>query len=140
MSQPSLSDPVRTLYAIDNLQFGGGERVFSQIINGLNPDRYKPFIVSGSNEQFLNAIQNSGVKHVALDFSKQFNPLLFFKIADIIRQHQIQIVHGQGSRAEFYARYAKGIAGNCKYVSTIAMPVEGFDIGSVRKKHVSFFR
>ena len=128
----------RILFVIDNLQFGGGERVFSQIINGLNSDRYRIFLVSSSDEQFIDEIHNPQVRHYAIDFSKRFNPVSVFKIAKIIKNERIEITHGQGVRAEFHARIAKRIAGSSFYVSTIAMPVEGFDIGSIRKKAYRF--
>jgi glycosyltransferase involved in cell wall biosynthesis len=129
----------RTLFVVDNLQFGGGERVFSQIINGLNPDKYKIFLASLPNGAFYEAITNRHVKFLPLDFSKRFNPSLFFQLKKIIRTNKIQIVHGQGTRAEFYARIANKIAGTSKYVSTIAMPVEGFDIERARKWFYRFF-
>ena len=122
------------LFIIDNLQFGGGERVFSQIINGLNSDQYNIYLVSGSNERFLSAIHNPQVRYHTLDFSKRFNPVSIFKIAKIIKNNRIQIVHSQGARAEFHTRIAKRIAGNPFYISTIAMPVEGFDVGFLRGK------
>ncbi|MBN1850287.1 MAG: glycosyltransferase family 4 protein [Deltaproteobacteria bacterium] len=132
-------EAVRILYLIDNLQFGGGERVFSQIINGLDTNRYKILLASLPDEPFNKSITNKHVKHLPLDFSKRVNPRLSFQIKKIIQTNGIQIVHGQGTRAEFYARIAHGLAGNSKYVSTIAMPVEGFDIGGARKKIYRFF-
>ena len=139
MSHTLPFEPARILFIIDNLQFGGGERVFSQIINGLNSDQYHIFLVSSSNERFLSAIHNPQVRYYPLDFSKRFNPVSIFKIAKIIRNNQIQIVHGQGARAEFHARIAKRIAGNSFYVSTIAMPVEGFDVKYLRKQIYRIF-
>ena len=138
MSHPLSLEPVRLLFVIDNLQFGGGERVFSQIINGLNSGRYHISLISSSNEQFRNAIQNPQVQYHNLDFFKRFNPVSIFKMVKIIRNNRIQIIHGQGARAEFHARIAKRIAGNPLYISTIAMPVEGFDVGFIRKKAYRF--
>lgn len=127
------------LFVIDNLQFGGGERVFSQIINGLDPRRYNFFIASIVGENFYKAIKNKHVKFLPLDFSKKVNFRLFLQLKKIIKTNNIQIVHGQGTRAEFYARIAHKLAGNSRYVSTIAMPVEGFNIGIARKKIYRFF-
>ena len=79
MSDPSSTKPIRILFIIDNLQFGGGERVFSQIINGLNPDRYDIYLASDQNEQFLNSIHNPGMQYFSLNFSKRFNPISIFK-------------------------------------------------------------
>jgi glycosyltransferase involved in cell wall biosynthesis len=127
------------LFVIDNLQFGGGERVFSQIINGLKPSDYNIFIASLPGVDFYKAITNKHVQFLPLDFSKRINPALIFKLAEIIKKNEIDIVHGQGTRAEFYARIAKRLAGRARYVSTIAMPVEGFDVSPFRKKIYRFF-
>ena len=127
------------LFVIDNLQFGGGERVFLQIINGLYPNRYHIFLTSLPNGPFYQSITNKHVKYFPLDFSKRVNPRLIFQLRKIIKANNIQIVHGQGTRAEFYARIAHRLAGNTKYISTIAMTVEGFDIGMIRKKIYRIF-
>ncbi len=129
----------RTLFVIDNLQFGGGERVFTQIINGLNPAKYEIFLASQPGKQFYESIQNKEVGLFALDFSKRLNPTLIFELARIIKENKIQIVHGQGTRAEFYARIAKKFTGKATYVSTIAMPVEGFNVNPLRKIIYRFF-
>jgi len=130
---------IRILFVIDNIQFGGGERVFAQIINGLNPEKYSIFLASQLSKHFYESIRNKKVRFFHLDFSKRINLILIFKLSKIIRKNKIQIVHGQGTRAEFYARIANKIGERSKYVSTIAMPVEGFDVSPFRKKIYRFF-
>ena len=71
----------RILFVIDNLKFGGGERVFSQIINNLCPDKYSIFICSSPGGSFYNSITNNNARFLPLDFSKRFNPPLFFRFA-----------------------------------------------------------
>jgi glycosyltransferase involved in cell wall biosynthesis len=129
----------KLLYVIDALQFGGGERVFAQIINGLPQEQYKIFLASCSNEQFLQALGSASVDFFSTDFSRRLNFYLIPRLTKIIKKNGISIVHGQGARAEFYARLASKLAGTTKYVSTIAMPVEGFDVGPVRKGIYRFF-
>jgi glycosyltransferase involved in cell wall biosynthesis len=130
---------INLLFIIDNLQFGGGERVFAQIINGLDPLKYEIFLASQPDEQFYKAIRNKQVQFISLDFSKRINPALIFRLAEIIQKNKIDMVHGQGTRAEFYARIARKFAGRARYISTIAMPVEGFDVSPFRKKTYRFF-
>jgi glycosyltransferase involved in cell wall biosynthesis len=124
---------LKLLFVIDNLQFGGGERVFAQIINGLPQDRYEIFLASHPSEQLPQAIRPE-VKFLPIDFSKRLNFSLIPRLSEIIKKNEINIVHGQGVRAEFYARFASRMASNSKYISTIAMPVEGFDVSPLRKK------
>jgi glycosyltransferase involved in cell wall biosynthesis len=125
---------LKLLFVIDNLEFGGGERVFAQIIKGLPPDKYEISLASCPGEQFHQAIGNRQVQFFPTDFSKRFNFSLVPTLSKIIKKNEIQIVHGQGARSEFSARLASRLEGNSRYVSTIAMPVEGFDVGPIRKK------
>ena len=129
----------KILFVIDALSFGGGERVFAQIINRLDPLTYEIFLASQPNKRFYKAIRNKHVRYFPLDFSKRINPALIFKLAKIIKKNEIEIVHGQGTRAEFYGRLAKRLAGKSRYVSTIAMPIEGFDVSPLRKNVYRFF-
>jgi glycosyltransferase involved in cell wall biosynthesis len=129
---------IKLLFVIDNLQFGGGERVFTQIIDGLPPDKYEIFLASLPSDQLHRAIHKPQVQFTPADFSKRFSFSLIPRLTKVIKKNKIDIVHGQGARAEFYARLANRLAHNSKYVSTIAMPVEGFDVSLLRKKIYSF--
>jgi len=119
----------RILYIIDGIEFGGGERVFSQIINGLPEDRYEAFLATAPNDAFQKAITVKNCSFFPIDFSNRYNAANLLKLIRIIKDHRIDVVHGQGARAEFYARLAAGLSGRKKYVSTVAMPVEGYDVG-----------
>ena len=128
----------KILFVIDGLEFGGGERCFAQIISRLPKDQYEIFLASAGNNLFYDAIQNARVHLIPLDFSRKCNPALFTRLARIIRAEGIDVVHGQGARAEFYARLASGLAKKSKYISTIAMPVEGYDVGKFQKRAYRF--
>lgn len=130
---------IKLFFVIEGSDFGGGERVFVQIINSLPKEKYEIYLASCSNDGFYRFIKNDSVRLIPVDFSERMNIPLFFQLARIIKQHSIDIVHGQGARAEFYARVAVWLTGTAKYVSTIAMPVEGFDVGPVRKGVYLFF-
>ncbi|MFB3925670.1 MAG: glycosyltransferase family 4 protein [Syntrophales bacterium] len=124
----------KILFVIDGLEFGGGERVFSQLINGLPEDRYELFLIAHPNEKFIQSIRNPRMQFIPCEFSSRFNPLLVSGIVRVVRRHGIHIINGQGGRAEFHARLAAALARPAKYVSTIAMPVEGYDVGPLQKK------
>lgn len=47
---------VKILFVIDGMEFGGGERGFTQIINGLPEDRYEAFLATAPNDAFQKAI------------------------------------------------------------------------------------
>ncbi|MDO9585393.1 MAG: glycosyltransferase, partial [Syntrophales bacterium] len=124
----------RILYVIDGIEFGGGERVFAQIINGLSEDRYEAFLATAPNDAFQKAITVKNCSFFPIDFSNRYNAANLLKLIRIIKDHRIDIVHGQGARAEFYARLAAGLSGRKKYVSTVAMPVEGYDVGHWKRR------
>ncbi|MBW6499462.1 MAG: glycosyltransferase family 4 protein [Bacteroidales bacterium] len=122
----------KILYVIDGLEFGGGERVFAQIINGLPEDRFETFLATATNAAIQRSITARNCSFFPIDFSNRCNALNLLKLAGIIKNQQVDIVHGQGARAEFYARLAARISGRKKYVSSVAMPVEGYDVGAFR--------
>ncbi len=124
---------LKILFVIDNLEFGGGERVFAQIINGLSSERYETFLASNPSEELYQSITNKEVHCIPLDFSKRINLSLFIKLTKIIKDERIDIVHCQGGRSNFYARVATKLSGSAKYISTIATPVEGYNVSFFRK-------
>ena len=123
----------RILFVIDGIEFGGGERGFAQIINGLPESRYETFLASGPQETFYHAVSNSPVQRHPVDFSNRCNPSVLIDLIRIIRNDRIDIVHGQGARADFYARLASGFSRKTMYASTVQMPVEGYDVSSLKR-------
>lgn len=123
----------RIFFVIDNLRFGGGERVFSQLINGLSLGDYEVHLASHSNPDLYQTVKQATPQTYTVDFKYRININTILKLVRVIRQNSIDVVHGQGARAEFHARIATKFAGNAKYVSTTAMPVEGFDVGPLKK-------
>jgi glycosyltransferase involved in cell wall biosynthesis len=115
------------------MEFGGGERVFAQIINGLPQDRFQSFLATASNQMFTQAITRQDLTTFAVDFSNRYNAAVLLRLMKIITRERINIVHGQGARAEFYARLAARFSGRRPYVSTVAVPVEGYDVGPLKK-------
>ena len=120
----------RILFVIDGMEFGGGERVFTQIMNGLPQDQYELFLASGPHPSFYEAIDRTPVKRFAINFSNRYDPRIVLTLLRIIKDHRIDIVHGQGARAEFFARLASCMSRSSHYISTVAMPVEGYDVGT----------
>ena len=130
---------IKILFVIDGLEFGGGERCFAQVISGLPEDQYEIYLASSENRRLYDAIDTGRVHLVPLDFSSKYNPALLTAISKVIKEKEIDIVHGQGARAEFYSRIASRHANASKYVSTIAMPVEGYDVGSLKRRWYGLF-
>lgn len=125
------------LFVIDNLEFGGGERGFLQLASRLMNNFEICFAATpgGKLEQGLDKLE---IKVYPLDVKKQFSMKPIFQINEIIRIAKIDMIHSQGARADFFARVAGRISGVPHILSTIQMPVEGFDVGHLRRKMYRF--
>jgi glycosyltransferase involved in cell wall biosynthesis len=123
---------ISILFVIDGLEFGGGERVFLQLASGLR-DRYRIFVATDTTGRFAYELDRLGIQLSSVNMSRQltFEPIR--QIKKIIRNNEIDLVHSQGARADFFARFAGRIANAPHILCTIAMPVEGFEVGSLRK-------
>jgi glycosyltransferase involved in cell wall biosynthesis len=121
------------LYVFDNLEFGGGERVFAQIINRLSGERYKIMVACLPTGAFIEKIEGNEVEVKSVDMRNRFNPGVILQLADLMKRENVDIVHSQGARADFFARIAAKLSGVSIVVSTVPMPVEGFDVNPIKK-------
>lgn len=122
----------KILYVIENIFFGGGERVFAQIINGLDKEKFEIYVASLPDGIFEEKIKASA-KLLPFKLRNRFSLLRIYRLAKIMKEKNIQIVHSQGGRADFFVRIAAKIAKVPAVISTIAMPVEGYNVGLLRK-------
>lgn len=120
---------------IENERYGGGERAFAQLINGLDKERFEVYAAcltgDPSSEVFTREIGNSA-RVINLDLRRLLNPGAVLELKKIIQGSKIGIVHSQGARADFYARLAARLSGVAA-VSTVAAPVEEYDVDRFRK-------
>ncbi len=123
----------KILYVIDNIEFGGGERVFSQIIRGLNKERFSVFVASNPGGIFEKKLMEVGINIDPLDMTHRYNIGTISQLKKIIKTRDVQIVHSQGGRADFFARTAARIANVPIIISSMAMLVEGYDVSILRK-------
>lgn len=126
-------EKIKIMYVIDNLAFGGGEMAFSQIVNGLNRKRYEPFFACSEGGALMEKFEGSGVKFFPVNFKKRVCFRTLRRLREIFCSEKPCIIHSQGSRANFYTRLAAGRTKISKLVCTIAMPVEGYDVGFFKK-------
>lgn len=124
---------MKILFVIDGMEFGGGERVFLQLIRQLEKEKYEIFAACAPDGDFGNRLKEMGIPVEPLRMENRFNPFAILKLARIIRKRGVQIVHSQGARADFFARMSILFSRNCRLVCTVAMPVEGFNVGALRK-------
>lgn len=128
------------LFVIDGLEFGGGERTFLQLIQGLTPEGYGIHVATSLEGDFSKILTEKGIDVVPLDMKRRVNIKNIKRLSEIIRERKIDIVHSQGGRADFYARMAaKKLKPKVKIVNTVAMPVKGYDVRALRKGIYRFF-
>jgi glycosyltransferase involved in cell wall biosynthesis len=123
----------RLLFVIDNLEYGGGERVFLQLAAGLK-DRFEVFAAGTAGGKFENKFRELSGNFYAVDMSSRFSLKPIRHLNRVIRKNKIDLVHSQGARADFFARMGGRMAGVSHIICTIAMPVEGFDVVLWRKR------
>ena len=121
------------LYVFDNLEFGGGERGFVQIINSLNRTRYKIMVACLPTEVFIEKVKGNEVQINSVDMRNRFNPMAILRLVNLMKREDVDIVHSQGVRADFFARMAAKLARVPVVVSTVQMPVEGFNVNTIKK-------
>ena len=121
------------LFVIDNLTFGGGERCFAQLVAGLDKTRYDLTVACKPGGEFEESLRQSQVRIIPIDMSNRFDVRVIRKLIDIVRRNRVEIVHSQGGRADFFARMTAKLTGIPVVISTMATPVEGYDVGHLRK-------
>jgi glycosyltransferase involved in cell wall biosynthesis len=119
------------------MEFGGGERVFLQLAAGLR-DHFEVSVASMSGGRFEQQVKELGIRFYPVNMSRQLSLKPICQINVIIRNNKIDLVHSQGARADFFARIAARIARVPHILCTMAMPVEGFDVGLLQKKIYRF--
>ncbi|MDQ7772424.1 MAG: glycosyltransferase family 4 protein [Elusimicrobiales bacterium] len=128
---------MRLLLAIENAFYGGGERSFSALARGLSARGFEVHIVSSEGAPFSEEIAPFAAPHRAAG-PALFDPGYIIRLVSVIRGVRPDAVHSQGARMDFYCAIACRIAG-VEHISTVAMPVEGFDVGGLRKEAYRFF-
>ncbi|MFC1514705.1 glycosyltransferase family 4 protein [Candidatus Omnitrophota bacterium] len=122
---------MRILYVIENIFFGGGESVFAQLINSLGKEGFQVWAACRSGGAFEQRVSGRA-KIIPFDMRGALSLSKVAGLASIIRQNKIDLVHSQGGRADFFARIAAKLSG-VPVVSTIAAPVEEYEVGRLRK-------
>src|SRR3972149_5890215 len=111
------------LYVIDNIEFGGGERVFTQLISRLPRDRYRILVACLPGGIFEEEIKGSGAQLGPVDMRNRFNLRIILRLAGLMKREKIDIVHSQGGGGDFFGRIAARGGGVPMWVSPFAMPL-----------------
>lgn len=123
---------IKLLFVIENSCYGGGEKTFSLLIRNLPKEKFAVYCASRPEGRFYEEVKGS-CRFLSLDLSSRFNLPNIPRLTRMMRENGIDIAHSQGARADFYCAMAASRAG-VKTTATVPMPVEGFDICSLKKK------
>ncbi len=123
---------IKILFVIENEAYGGGEKVFSLLLRGLPADRFELFCASLPRGRFYEEVKGH-CSFLPLDLTNRFDFRNIGRLKKMMIENGINTAHSQGARADFYCAFAAAAAG-VTAVSTVAMPVEGFDVGFLRKR------
>ena len=72
---------VTLLYVIDNMEFGGGERVFLQLASALR-DHFKVFVAASPGGRFEEGLSGLGIRLIPVDMRQR---LSFKPISELVR-------------------------------------------------------
>lgn len=117
---------LKLLYVIENAAYGGGERVFSQLIRSLPWERFEVFCAALPEGRFYEENKDR-CRFLPLDLRRRLRFSNIGLLRRLMTEHGIDIAHSQGARADFYCALAAAGAG-VKAVATVPMPVDGFDV------------
>lgn len=120
------------LFVIDALEFGGGERVFLQLATGIRK-QFNVFVAATPGGKFEQETNRAGIQFWPVNMRRQLSLTPIIELNRIIKKHRIDLVHSQGSRADFFSALAVRINSHTALISTITMPTEGFDVNFLRK-------
>jgi glycosyltransferase involved in cell wall biosynthesis len=127
------------LFVIDNLEFGGGERGFLQLIRTLPGDGWTVSVAAHPGGLFEVQARAAGAEFLGMDMSSRAGVATIARLYRLVRSGRFTIVHSQGARADFFARMALWSVPGVRLVSTVQMPVDGFAVASVRSAAYRFF-
>jgi glycosyltransferase involved in cell wall biosynthesis len=95
-----------------SLDMGGAEKLLVEFARHTDRRRFNPCVVSLTTRGVLaDEIEATGCPVIALDAGNGFRPGLFFKLAQLFRQRQIDVVHTHDDRPHIYGTVAALLAG-----------------------------
>lgn len=123
---------IKLLFVIENSCYGGGEKTFSLLIRGLPKEKFGIYCAALPSGRFYEEVKDH-CRFLPLDLSCRLNFRNVGRLKKMMLDYGIDVAHSQGARADFFCAMAAAKAG-VTAVSTVAMPVEGFDVGPARKQ------
>lgn len=132
---------INILYVITKLELGGAQKQLLSLIQGINKDRFNPYILTAYDSLLVDAAENiPSLKLIRCRFlERAIRPakdiLALFFIYFFIKNNDIDIVHTHSSKAGILGRLAARAAG----VKIIIHTVHGWSFHNYQAKVVYYF-
>lgn len=117
---------------MDGIEFGGGERVFLQLVSRL-AHAYQIHIAATPGGIFEHQVRSRNIKFFPVNMRRKISLRAIYDIRKVIVSNKIALIHSQGARADFFARMAGRITGVRHLLCTVATLVEGFHVSYPRR-------
>lgn len=130
-----MADTILFVTASPGNVFGGGKRVFFSLIKGLDQSLFRPVVTCSPEGRYAEMLRKAGIALRPLDMDNRYNPWTIHRLAKIMREESVRIVHSQGGgRTNYFAFVAARLAGVPIKVATVANLVEGWkDVHPLRR-------
>jgi len=114
--------------------FGGGSRVFFNLITSLNKNMFKPIVLCSDESLFSKMLQKAGVRVLPLDIHSQFDLKAIRRVIKIVKLETPSIIHCLGGgRADFIAANVIRYLGLKNTITTVAVFPEDYNVHKIKK-------
>lgn len=105
-------EPVSVMFVIASLEYGGAERQVVEMVRAFDRTKIRPIICSLSPKVPLaDSLPNRSEDLIIEEKKWKYDLTLVWRVARLMRQHQVNVVHGFLFDAEIVARLAGRLAG-----------------------------
>ncbi len=93
------NEKIKILEVIQQGEIGGGESHLLTLLDNLDRDVFEPVVISLSDGEMLNRLDNMGIKNYVVASRLPFNFFTWKRMARILKENNINIIHTHGARA-----------------------------------------
>lgn len=102
-----MSEPTKIAQLIWSLEIGGAERVVVSLVENLNRQEFEPIVICLNHKgRLATQLERNGVKVFALNKKAGLDIGLPGKLAHVLREEKVEIVHAHLFGAAFWGRLA----------------------------------
>jgi glycosyltransferase involved in cell wall biosynthesis len=112
-------DKIRIMEMIDRPSLGGGQRALLLLAANLNRGLFDVCVSSAPGGPLVEEADKSGLRHIPVPLDRKLGPRAVGKIAAMLKDQGIDILHTHGGYAGLYGRWAARRSGTPVVVHTL---------------------